>query len=51
MTPELSGKFTDVNTITDGFAELGYICSKSIATALYIAGNLGNRYLSKVRQA
>jgi MoxR-like ATPase len=45
MIPELSTKFSDVDTITKGFADLGYICSKSIATALYIAGNLGKPLL------
>ena len=45
MIPELSTKLSDVDTITEGFAGLGYICSKSIATALYIAGNLGKPLL------
>ncbi len=40
-----SAKLKDVNVIMDGFAELGYICSNAIATALYIAGNLGKPLL------
>ena len=38
-------KLADVEQITDGFAALGYICSRSIATALFIAGNLGKPLL------
>jgi MoxR-like ATPase len=38
-------KLGDVGAIADGFAALGYICSKSIATALFIAGNLGKPLL------
>ncbi len=38
-------KLADVAAITDGFAGLGYICSKAIATALFIAGNLGKPLL------
>lgn len=38
-------KLADVNAITDGFAQLGYICSNAIATALFIASNLGKPLL------
>ncbi len=40
MEAAYAAKLTDAGAITDGFAEQGYICSKSIATALFIAGNL-----------
>lgn len=40
MDAAYAAKLADVGAITDGFAEKGYICSKSIAMALFIAGNL-----------
>jgi MoxR-like ATPase len=40
MLEQHAAKLADIDAITNGFAELGYICSKSIATAIFIAGNL-----------
>lgn len=45
MDSYLAAKLTGADAITDGFAAHGYICSKAIATALYIAGNLGKPLL------
>lgn len=45
MDSKLAAKLNGVDDISAGFAEMGYICSKSIATALYIAGNLGKPLL------
>jgi len=45
MDPTTAAKLSDVNAITAGFAELDYICSRSIATALFIAANLGKPLL------
>ena len=45
MDSYLAAKLTGVDAIADGFAAHGYICSKAIATALYIAGNLGKPLL------
>ena len=45
MDSYLAAKLTGADAIKDGFAAHGYICSKAIATALYIAGNLGKPLL------
>lgn len=45
MDAHIADKLTGVDTITAGFAGRGYICSEAIATALFIAGNLGKPLL------
>jgi len=45
MQNQASAKLQDIDAITSGFAELDYICSRSIATALFIASNLGKPLL------
>jgi MoxR-like ATPase len=40
MHADFAKKLADVDAITSGFGDLGYICSNPIATALFIAGNL-----------
>ena len=36
-----------IEDITEGFAEHGYICSEQIATAVYLASELENPFLSR----
>ena len=45
MLEQHAAKLADIDAITNGFAELGYICSKSIATAIFITGNLEKQSL------
>lgn len=40
MTPNQEEKLSSIERITDGFAELGYICSPRIATSIYVAHKL-----------
>lgn len=40
MTPERKEKLSSIERIQRGFAELGYICSRPIATAIYVACQL-----------
>lgn len=40
MTPERKEKLSSIERIQEGFAEHGYICSRSIATAIYVACQL-----------
>lgn len=40
MTPESKQRLSSLERIQEGFAELGYICSRSIATAIYVACQL-----------
>ena len=45
MNPEHKEKLSSIDRIQEGFAELGYICSRRIATAVYIACQLGKPVL------
>ena len=40
MKPYDEKKISDVDTVIGGYNELGYICSRSIATAIYLACQL-----------
>jgi len=40
-------KFSSVGEIQESFAEMGYICSQTIATCLYVAHNLGRPVLAE----
>ena len=45
MTPENKEKLSSIERIQEGFAELGYICSRRIATSIYVACQLGKPVL------
>ncbi|MDE0410043.1 MAG: MoxR family ATPase, partial [Alphaproteobacteria bacterium] len=45
MTPEQLEKLESIERVREGYAELGYICSRQIATAIYVAGHLGKPVL------
>ena len=45
MTPEQQEKLASIERVRRGYAELGYICSRQIATAIYVAGHLGKPVL------
>lgn len=45
MTPEQQAKLSSIERIQEGFADLGYICSRRIATAIYVACQLGKPVL------
>jgi MoxR-like ATPase len=45
MTPKQKQQISSVDVIRTGFRELGYVCSKRIATAVYIACQLGRPIL------
>ncbi len=45
MTPEQQEQLSSIERIQEGFAELGYICSRRIATAVYVACQLGKPVL------
>ena len=45
MTPEQQEKLSSIERIQEGFAGLGYICSRRIATAIYVACQLGKPVL------
>jgi len=40
MTPEQQKKLESIERIQEGFAEFGYICSRPIATSIYVACHL-----------
>ncbi len=45
MNPDQQEKLASIETIQRGFAELGYICSRPIATAVYVSCHLGKPVL------
>jgi len=45
MNPDNKDKLASIERIQQGFAELGYICSRPIATAVYVACHLGRPIL------
>ena len=45
MNPEQQEKLSSIERIQEGFATLGYICSRRIATAIYVSCQLGKPVL------
>ena len=45
MSTDNAAKFTSIETVQSGFSETGYVCTREIATVLYLAYHLGKPVL------
>jgi len=45
LSTDNAAKFTSIETVRSGFSETGYVCTREIATVLYLAYHLGKPVL------